>query len=53
MLICIRKAYDAVRVLAESGRRAIRLNDGMLEWRLAGRAVVAGSDEQRTSHDQG
>lgn len=28
-------AYDAVRLLADRGRRAIRLNDGMLEWRLA------------------
>jgi len=28
-------AYDAVRMLSDNGRRAIRLNDGMLEWRLA------------------
>jgi rhodanese-related sulfurtransferase/DNA-binding transcriptional ArsR family regulator len=28
-------AYDAVRLLTDRGRRAIRLNDGMLEWRLA------------------
>lgn len=28
-------AYDAVRLLADHGRRAIRLGDGMLEWRLA------------------
>ena len=28
-------AYDAVRLLTAKGRRAIRLNDGMLEWRLA------------------
>lgn len=28
-------AHDAVRMLTEQGRRAIRLNDGMLEWRLA------------------
>ncbi|WP_406306824.1 metalloregulator ArsR/SmtB family transcription factor [Streptomyces sp. NBC_00885] len=28
-------AYDAVRLLRESGRRAVRLTDGMLEWRLA------------------
>ncbi|NNH70576.1 metalloregulator ArsR/SmtB family transcription factor [Nocardia uniformis] len=28
-------AYDAVRLLTEHGRRAIRLHDGMLEWRLA------------------
>ncbi|MBE8477633.1 ArsR/SmtB family transcription factor [Streptomyces justiciae] len=28
-------AYDAVRLLTDRGRRAIRLHDGMLEWRLA------------------
>lgn len=28
-------AYDAVRLLTHRGRRAVRLNDGMLEWRLA------------------
>ncbi|WP_280385895.1 ArsR/SmtB family transcription factor [Nocardia wallacei] len=28
-------AYDAVRLLTERGRRAVRLHDGMLEWRLA------------------
>jgi rhodanese-related sulfurtransferase/DNA-binding transcriptional ArsR family regulator len=28
-------AYDAVRQLRDRGRRALRLNDGMLEWRLA------------------
>ncbi|WP_435278941.1 ArsR/SmtB family transcription factor [Streptomyces sp. 1222.5] len=28
-------AHDAVRLLAERGRRAKRLADGMLEWRLA------------------
>ncbi|MDW6066240.1 rhodanese-like domain-containing protein [Streptomyces sp. FXJ1.4098] len=28
-------AYDAVRLLTDLGRRAIRLNDSMLEWRLA------------------
>ncbi len=28
-------AYDAARLLAADGRRVIRLNDGMLEWRLA------------------
>jgi rhodanese-related sulfurtransferase/DNA-binding transcriptional ArsR family regulator len=36
-------AYDAVRLLTSRGRRAIRLNDGMLEWRLAGEPVEAGS----------
>ncbi|OIJ99441.1 ArsR family transcriptional regulator [Streptomyces sp. MUSC 14] len=28
-------AHDAVRLLTGHGRRALRLNDGMLEWRLA------------------
>lgn len=28
-------AYDAVRLLTGLGRRAVRLNDGMLEWRLS------------------
>jgi rhodanese-related sulfurtransferase/DNA-binding transcriptional ArsR family regulator len=35
-------AYDAVRLLSDAGRRAIRLNDGMLEWRLAQLPVHAG-----------
>ncbi|MFG2025947.1 ArsR/SmtB family transcription factor [Streptomyces sp. NPDC048825] len=35
-------AYDAVRLLTDRGRRAIRLNDGMLEWRLAEMPVHAG-----------
>ena len=34
-------AYDAVRLLTDRGRRAIRLNDGMLEWRLAELPVEA------------
>jgi rhodanese-related sulfurtransferase/DNA-binding transcriptional ArsR family regulator len=28
-------AYDAVRLLRARGRKAVRLTDGMLEWRLA------------------
>jgi rhodanese-related sulfurtransferase/DNA-binding transcriptional ArsR family regulator len=28
-------AHDAVRLLTDHGHRAIRLNDGMLEWRLS------------------
>ncbi|QBS44866.1 metalloregulator ArsR/SmtB family transcription factor [Nocardia sp. CS682] len=32
-------AYDAVCLLNDRGRRAIRLRDGMLEWRLAGLPV--------------
>lgn len=35
-------AYDAVRLLADQGRRALRLNDGMLEWRLADLPVAGG-----------
>ncbi|MFE1952778.1 ArsR/SmtB family transcription factor [Streptomyces sp. NPDC059524] len=35
-------AHDAVRLLAEHGRRAIRLDDGMLEWRLAELPVHTG-----------
>jgi len=32
-------AYDAVKTLTSRGRRARRLQDGMLEWRLAGLPV--------------
>ncbi|MFG2290215.1 ArsR/SmtB family transcription factor [Streptomyces sp. NPDC048595] len=35
-------AHDAVRLLTDRGRRAIRLDDGMLEWRLAELPVDAG-----------
>jgi len=35
-------AHDAVRLLTGRGRRAIRLDDGMLEWRLADLPVAAG-----------
>lgn len=35
-------AHDAVRLLTRRGRRAIRLSDGMLEWRLAELPVDAG-----------
>jgi rhodanese-related sulfurtransferase/DNA-binding transcriptional ArsR family regulator len=35
-------AYDAVRLLTDRGRHAIRLNDGMLEWRLAEMPVDTG-----------
>ncbi|MGW8889561.1 ArsR/SmtB family transcription factor [Streptomyces sp. NPDC055749] len=37
-------AHDAVRMLTGLGRKAIRLNDGMLEWRLADLPVAAGAD---------
>ncbi|MFP8882821.1 ArsR/SmtB family transcription factor [Streptomyces mangrovi] len=36
-------AHEAVRLLAGQGRRAIRLSDGMLEWRLAGLPVATGT----------
>jgi len=38
-------AYDAVRLLTDRGRRAIRLDDGMLEWRLAELTVDPGDPE--------
>ena len=34
-------AHDAVRLLRASGRSARRLEDGILEWRLAGLPVEA------------
>ncbi|MET9886473.1 metalloregulator ArsR/SmtB family transcription factor [Streptomyces sp. NPDC006430] len=36
-------AYDAVRLLRDRGRAAIRLTDGMLEWRLADLPVHTGN----------
>ncbi|MFC4950974.1 ArsR/SmtB family transcription factor [Pseudonocardia sp. GCM10023141] len=33
-------AHDAVRLLTARGRRAVRLAEGMLEWRLAGEPVA-------------
>ncbi|MEU8139563.1 metalloregulator ArsR/SmtB family transcription factor [Streptodolium elevatio] len=36
-------AHDAVRTLHAHGRRAIRLTDGMLEWRLADLPVDTGT----------
>lgn len=36
-------AYDAVRLLTARGLRAVRLNDGMLEWRLADLPVAVGA----------
>lgn len=35
-------AHDAVRLLNAHGRRAVRLSDGMLEWRLADLPVATG-----------
>jgi rhodanese-related sulfurtransferase/DNA-binding transcriptional ArsR family regulator len=37
-------AHDAVRLLTSHGRRARRLADGVLEWRVAGLPLVAGDD---------
>lgn len=34
-------AHDAVRLLTARGRRAVRLADGMLEWRLADLPIAA------------
>jgi rhodanese-related sulfurtransferase/DNA-binding transcriptional ArsR family regulator len=34
-------AHDAVRLLRRHGRRAVRLDDGITEWRLAGHPVAA------------
>lgn len=36
-------AYDAVRLLHARGRKAVRLTDGMLEWRLAELPVAGGA----------
>jgi rhodanese-related sulfurtransferase len=36
-------AHEAVRLLTAHGRRAARLAEGMLEWRLAGHAVTTAS----------
>jgi rhodanese-related sulfurtransferase/DNA-binding transcriptional ArsR family regulator len=36
-------AHDAVRLLGASGRRAVRLAEGMLEWRLAELPVATAS----------
>ncbi|WP_030198571.1 metalloregulator ArsR/SmtB family transcription factor [Streptomyces sp. NRRL S-87] len=38
-------AHDAVRLLGDRGRKAVRLSDGMLEWRLADLPVTAGAEE--------
>lgn len=36
-------AHDAVRLLTAYGRRAVRLAEGMLEWRLADQPVATGA----------
>lgn len=36
-------SYDAVRLLARHGRSAVRLVEGMLEWRMAGLPVESGA----------
>jgi rhodanese-related sulfurtransferase/DNA-binding transcriptional ArsR family regulator len=38
-------AHDAVRQLSRQGRRARRLADGMLEWRLAGLPIARGASD--------
>ena len=38
-----RMAYEAVQMLTDLGRRAIRLSDGMLEWRLSELPVDTGA----------
>ncbi|MFE6280951.1 ArsR/SmtB family transcription factor [Streptomyces sp. NPDC057877] len=40
-------AHDAARLLTDHGRRAIRLSDGMLEWRLAELPVATGARRDR------
>ena len=37
-------AYEAVLTLTGAGRAARRLDDGMLEWRLAGLPVEVGPE---------
>ena len=37
-------AHEAVRMLTERGRTAMRLTDGMLEWRLADLPVATSSN---------
>lgn len=37
-------AHDATRLLTRHGRRARRLADGLLEWRLAGLPIATGDD---------
>ncbi|MFI2431315.1 ArsR/SmtB family transcription factor [Streptomyces sp. NPDC018693] len=39
-------AHNAVRLLSDRGRRAIRLRDGMLEWRLAELPVDVGDRDR-------
>ncbi|MGW7406538.1 rhodanese-like domain-containing protein [Streptomyces sp. NPDC054833] len=38
---CCVLAHEAVRLMHAHGRRAVRLTDGMLEWRLADRAHLS------------
>jgi len=42
-------AHDAARLLMSRGRRASRLVDGMLEWRLADLPVEAGGGAERSA----
>ncbi|MFV0126855.1 ArsR/SmtB family transcription factor [Streptomyces sp. HMX112] len=34
-------SHDAVRILTAAGRRAVRLSDGVLEWRQSGQPLLA------------
>jgi hypothetical protein len=36
-------AHEAVRLLTAQGRRAVRLADGLLDWRLAEHPVEVGA----------
>ena len=50
-------AYEAVDLLHAAGRRARRMHEGMLEWRLGGLPVGAGGAAQQVDRrplpDQG
>jgi rhodanese-related sulfurtransferase/DNA-binding transcriptional ArsR family regulator len=44
-------AHDAVRELTRQGRRARRLADGMLEWRLAGLPIARSASDDATAEE--
>jgi rhodanese-related sulfurtransferase len=44
-------AHDAVRELTRQGRRARRLADGMLEWRLAGLPITRSASDDATAEE--
>lgn len=45
-------AHDSVRLLADQGVTARRLEDGMLEWRLAGLPVTSAEDHSQDQETQ-